>query len=285
MAVEFDKLFASYTGNAAANRPGDVDQIPTDHLPTLANVRAMLGSWLYNTYSKMPSPAVAANGLSPLRSFVEHREAGRTLAKPSDDPAHPGLPAQPPGQGVRQRRLVPRVGRLVLAPVARRAQGSGHDRGHKVYYRCLPGRPEAIWIFDANGRYICTAPRYAGSGMHPLIDSARQPKEARRLAGVIELRSSIAKHFTQGVKADQAFAHNVLLSAQRAAAVAGGRFDATAAPPCQPESIRLDAASARRQRHGRRQARRPRAGARTRLAGGCVTFWRLNRRRWTPTAW
>ena len=239
VAVEFDKLFASYVGNAVSHRPGDVDKIAIDKLPTLQDVRKLFGEWITNTFSRQPSPAKAANGLSPMRAFVDLRDPDATYAKPSDERLSllcmPSRPVRVTQNGV----WVPEFGCHYWHPKLVERQGSGRDAKRKVSYRILPGRPERVFIFNEKDRYYCTAEKFVGTAMNPLIDSDKDGDDAKRLASVLELRGAIARHYKREVADDQAFARNVMLSAQRESLRATGTLDEDAEAPPAPSVIKL----------------------------------------------
>jgi len=239
VATEFDKLWSAYVGAAAASRPGEVDRIPVDKLPTLETVRRMLGNWLINTFSRQPSPAVAAAGLSPMRAFAELREPGRTYAKPSDEVlcllCRPSRPVRVTQNGV----WVPEFGRHYWHARLIERQGSGRDAKRKVSYRILPGRPERVFVFDEKGRFLCAAEAYEGGGMNPLIDADKDPDDARRLAAVMELRGAIARHYKREVADARQFARHVMLSGQRESLEQMGCLDSGAPEPPAADVIKL----------------------------------------------
>jgi len=239
VSSEFDKLFASYTGYSTAVRPGEVDAIPVEKLPTLEKLRDLFGAWLAGTFCRQPSPAVAALGLSPMRAFTDLREPGREYARPSDDTlvllCRESRRVRVTQNGV----WIAEFGRHYWHPLLIERQGSGRDAKRKVCYRLLPGRPERVFISDEQGRFLCAAEPYEGAGMDPLIDAAEDPESARRLASVMELRGAIARHYRREVAEDQAFARHTMLNAQRESLRALGCLDETAAPPPGPANIRF----------------------------------------------
>jgi hypothetical protein len=98
-----------------------------------------------------------------------------------------------------------------------------------------------VFVFDEIGRLLCTAEPYAGGNMDPLIDSSTEAgaAEQNRLGRVLELRASIAKHYTRKVAAYRDHADAVLLAGQRRGAEASGRYDADAPVPPEPGVIQL----------------------------------------------
>lgn len=240
VTVPFDKTFPTYCGNKPENRPEQLAELPhADEVRAdfgLAFVREAFRRYIEEDYAlRVPSPAAAAAGKSPLRAFAELRDPHYQPVTPASETLAMLL--------TRGKRIGIDANGVVVAAFSnwyvsdnpefeRRRGASGRDQSKKIVYRYAVGDPSKVWIFDANtDRFLCVAtPK---NSIHPLYgcDSRGEDVLADELAG----QNRFARETNARVRNLRKGATTLMLDAQRRAGQALGLLD-------DPKSIKKPAA-------------------------------------------
>jgi len=230
MSERFDKTFETYLGNKPERKPERIKKMTgrAEHFYqgglSIDAVAEAFTRWCQDDFSHRECPVPCRKPLSTAEAFSQCRAEGFIQQRPAE--ADLALLLMPSKRVVVSKNgiYVAHHDRLYWSDaLLDRAAASGRDRRRQIVYRYRADDDSVIYVFDAEtGKFLCNATPFTGDRTHPIAPPGSP--EAQQVADAMELKNHVAKAIRRQGRELKKASFEVLLSAQRDGAEAGGRL-------------------------------------------------------------
>jgi hypothetical protein len=245
MSERFDRTFETYLGNKPERRPerikamsGQAERYYNDGL-TLESMSESFTRWVQDDMVHRECPVECRKPLSTAQAFQQCRAADFVEARPPEqDLALLLMPSQ--------RVVVSKNGIYVKAhdrlywsdDLLDRTAASGRDARRHIVYRYRTDDDSHIYVFDAlTGKYLCNATPFTGDKLHPVAPAGSW--DEKKLSQAMEFKGRVAKALRDQSRDLKRASFEVLLTAQRDGARAGGRLVLPTPPVAPPAPVAI----------------------------------------------
>ena len=187
---KFGKLFPSYAGSDAKQRPEDLKNMDIMDVITLEDFIALHNQYIYEIYNESPHSGDGMFGKSPNQVYCETLSSIRTASKEALFFAL---------MRVKGSRTVQRNG-ITFGKAHYYNDKCIKHLGKKVYARYNPGAPDILYIFDADKNYLFDAHKVQKKGWNLTESDYHEENHRKKIAKQMVLNSYTADNTIRSSK-------------------------------------------------------------------------------------